>query len=504
MNAADDSQNLPAPADERDQLTLFARCGQLALPGSAAQLGLDGVAYALEIPAATNELEPRSGEPFPRSPHDVLPGPQEAPSTGLQLALQLDPDEWRRAPQLTLWRRLELASELMRNSEWDRDAKCNRTRFAAASDVTVKRSESGSWSTSGVIKCGVWQTCPSCGPAKCREVASKLSVCFDRHMVNPEADVWMLSLTIPHHGDESAELTVDRLYAASHELLRSREWRAFVKRWGVVGRVRVLDATHGGGNGSHPHFHIALFPTAAGLLTTHAWTLAAASGEAAGDLDQQIASRGHWTLLRACSPLVRERYLDEIKGSLVTAWERAVRAAGARIERVGHFRENSVRLSPSENAAAYFTKWGLADEVGASTSKGRNHLRLLDAVGAGIKGAAYLFKQWRRAVDGHALVTGLGDVCRRLGVTDEDAHDWLKKMRERREAEALREGKPLVKVPELQLVIRAHVYAAAMRLGWESVFAFCDETATGGGDVQTMLDAFLWSSLAVTRDSDSS
>ncbi len=520
---------------------MFAPAGQLALPGAAAQLALDGTAYALENSARSPEGASSSLGPHTEFSHGGDLPPTAGPLRG-QLQLALDADAWDRAPQLTLWQRLDVVRDLTRDGDFDRDAKCNRTRFAAQSDVGIARSSRGSWSTSGTIKCGQWQTCPSCGPRKCREVASKLSVCFERHMQrDPECDVWMLTLTVPHYADERAELAVDHLYDGDAAFVRSKAWREFCERWGVVGRVRVLDATHGGHNGSHPHFHAALFVEKAGLPTAHAfaldpptvcsacagngstkceharsWTVDDRGGELRDGvrvlptlLREELERWGVWKPLRACSQRVRERYLDEIKGALVDAWEQAVRAAGARIEKLTEFRRRAVELSPSEDAASYFTKWGLADEVGASTSKARNHLRLLDAVACGVKGAAYTWKQWRRAVHQHALVVGLGRVCTKLAVTDDDASAWLDEQRRRREAELERAGKPIEKVPELQLVVRAHLYEAAMRLGWDRVFAFADEQALAGHGatpdwLQRSLDDFLWQNLAVSSGCDSS
>jgi hypothetical protein len=414
--------------------------------------------------------------------------------------------------------------DLVRGGDYDRDAKCNRVRFKTASDVELHRSERGSWSTAGTIKCNQWQTCPSCGPKKCRDVASKLSVAFDRHMATDAGhDVWMLSLTIPHYPDVRTEIVVDQLYAAFDTFAHSKEWRRFAKRWGVVGRVRVLDATHGAANGSHPHFHIALFADQSWIQTDHAFLLAGQDVEtwtvdddgaplACGvrvmpsELQRDRERFGPLKPLRACSQDVRRKHLDEIKGPLVDAWVDAVRASGARIERLTEFVRKGVELTPSENAASYFTKWGLADEVGASASKTRNHLRLLDAVAAGVKGAAYQWKQWRRAVHQHPLVSGLSAIVRRLAVTDAMARDWLDEQRRRREAEMERDGTPIVKVPELRLTVRSYVYSAAMALGWPAVFAFVDDVASRSrGEspdwVQSELDGFLWRNMALARGS---
>lgn len=60
------------------------------------------------------------------------------------------------------------------------------------------------------------------------------------------------------------------------------------------------------------------------------------------------------------------------------------------------------------------------------------------------------------------------------------------------------------KVPELRLVVRSHLYPAAMALGWSKVFAFVDKAAEPGrGDepdwLQRALDDFLWKNLPLVR-----
>jgi hypothetical protein len=532
MQVADNEPTLPAASDEREdeQLSMFARAGQLALPGAPAQIGLDRVAYAPEQGAPIDDSATAESS-RPLGPHTEFSYAGDHPPTvaplGFPVQLALELDTWKEAAQLALWPRLNIVKDLTHMSEWDRDGKCNRTRFKKQSDVIVNRTDLGAWSTKGTIKCGQFQTCPSCGPQKCREVATKLSIAFNRHLsAELFHDVWMLSLTIPHYADETAELVVDRLYAAWETFTHSPEWKRFAQRWGVVGRVRVLDSTHGGAQGSHPHFHVAIFAENAGITPEVAWTLGdpkdthyvvddRGEKECNGvrvmhaeraNLVEDCERWGLYKPLRACSNTVRAKYLDSIKGSLVTAWERAVRASGARTAKLTDFRRKSVELTPSEHAASYFTKWGLADEVGASTSKSRNHLRLLDAVAAGMPGAAYLWKQWRRAVHQHALVTGLGAVVRRFAITDDDAAAWLAEQRRCREAELERQGTPLVKVPELKLVIRSHLYGAAMALGWAAVFAFVDSAALAGRDdspdwLQTALDDFLWRHLPLARGS---
>ncbi len=539
----EDQPTLAVPSDDREsaeQLSMFALRGQLALPGAGAQLGLDRVAYATP---ATQECDPLDSD---RSPERASPSlgsytefceerglPLTEGPLGGQLPLPLDLDRFDKAPQLSLFGRQQVVRALFpRGSEYERDAKCGWTRFATDTDVTLHRSNLGRFSTGNLIRCNQFQSCPACGQRKCREAASKLAVCIERHLrrSDVDADVWMLTLTIPHYVDTSTIDVVDQLYAASALFYRDRDVRRFLDRWGIEARVRVLDNVQGATNGAHPHFHVLLFPTAAGLPTTHAWLLGVdEKGKASStwvvdergaesregvrvlpvSLRDALDEHGPWTKLSSCSKVVREKFLDEIRGPLVDAWERALLAAGTRISDRETHRAIGVRLTPSEKAASYVVKWGLGDEVGAPTAKRRNHLRLLDAVAADVPGAAYNFKLWRRATAGRTLVTGLTDTCRRIGVTDEDALAYVEEMQRRREREAEREGKPIVKVPELRLIIRSHVYAAAQALGFDAVCAFVNEVAERGrGEapdwVQRELDAFLWRHMGLVRNSDTS
>jgi len=545
----DSNDRLPATPDDGDeptQISLFGPAGQLVLPGSRpAQLSLDGREYSPRPPSpdrASRSLgnphgvlhddQGRLGEP-PSEGDEDFEGRLRAslaPALGCQLQLPLDADAFDAAPQLSMWSRLDVAHDLLRDGDFDRDAKCHRTRFQADADIEGKRTECGDLVLGpGVIRCDKW-TCPACGPHRARDVAAHLAVAFGRHLASSlESDVAMLTLTIPHSAAERAATVVDRLFAACADLWRTKEWRRFEKRLGVIGRVRALDAVFGGSNGVHAHFHVALFiskaliGTSAGLsqlvggvdtslrdfADPKRWTVGDTSSvpgdraELVGQLvPSDLAGVAPWTPVKGCSLKVRKQWYREQQGSLVTAWERCVMRHG-RIENLTDFRRSAVLLSPSEKAADYFTKWHLAHEIGSPTSKDKNHLRVLDAVAAGVKGAAYTFKEWRRAVDGRAWVTGLADICKRLGVTDQDAEIYLADQRVKREREQVR-----VKYLPLSFVFRSHLFAVATRLGWERVLAevnaIDDRIARDGGDLQQELDAFLWRNLDLLRSRDTS
>lgn len=520
---------------------MFGRVGQLVLDvaGVPAQLGLDGLAYAPE-PAPDSDRSPdRASQALGTHTGVCIPdgNPTEPPWNPAQLALDLD--AWKEAPQLSLWGRLAVQRDVLRWGEWDRYAKCGWVRFKQGADTYANRRETGSWSASNVIRCG-YPGCPWCGTTLAQSRAAQLGACMERHLNSSEgdSDVWMLTPTIPHYATDSASVVVEQLYAAHAMLLRTREWREFVKQWGLLGNgVRCLDATTGGADGLHAHFHVALFATRAGLPTSEAWRLDLDEKAQASqwliprdgverfwaasiadniealplDLATQLRQFGVWRKLKHCTQRVRERYLKEACARLVVAWERCCDAVGVRILDRDQFRRTSLKLSPSENAASYFVGWMLAEEVTQSVVKHRNPLRLLDAIKAGIKGAAQAYKQFRRAVDGRQWVTGLTDLCRRLNVTDEDVQAHADERRRKREAELEREGKPVQRKRALNLAIPARVFPAVHSLGWEAVFAFIDATeARLTGEtyppvevLQRELDAFLWSHLGDRRSSRS-
>jgi hypothetical protein len=556
LAAASDDRESDREFSDEEQLSMFARAGQLALPGAVAQLGLDGVAYA----PATSDRSPErashslgthtgfcksadslanSAKPTPaeNAPGDIFQSPKQ---------LALDLDAWEEAPQLSMFGRLAVQRDVLAYSEWDRYSKCGWVRYKASADVPIARRESGTWSPGSVVRCG-YPGCPWCGTQLAQTRAAELGACIEAHRNNAEGDtdVWMLSPTIPHYATDCASVVVEQLYAAQAMLVRSRTWRTFSKKWGLLGNgVRCLDSVIGGGNGLHAHFHIALFPTRAGLPTTDAWrldlddkatkvdgwTIANGSTERfwassiasylADDdgppedvralpsvLSTQLRTFGVWRKLRHCSQRVREKYLAEVSAPLLDEWERCCLAVGVRIENREAFRRTALRLTPGEDAAAYFVGWMLADEVTRSTMKDRSPLRLLDAIKAGIKGAAFTYKQFRRAVDGRQWISGLGDLKKRLGVTDEMVKAYADERRRRREAELAKEGTPVSKKRELSLVVRAHLFQAVHRLGWDAVFSFIDEAETklAGDDaaLQSELDGFLWQNLAVASESQS-
>lgn len=522
---------------------------------------------------------------------------QLSPTRRAARQLELDVELVDNAPQLSMWRRLEIAHNLTYeahdpsdpSSKGGRQGKCMWVRrIGADEDIVGKRHESGAYTLHGMVRCGL-AVCPHCGGQKARTTTSSLAVAMTRHLAGDARtdetaigelvgssskwrDVAMLTLTPPHRLQDDLREHTTRLYAAVEHFQRSRTWSKFAERLGLVGKVRALDAVHGGPNGSHVHFHTALFLTNAtvpsefvsrfkarqpererladewaewdaaradwrrargktkrrqietlgrvGYVADGEFTLENASAMRAteAELDAGRAADREYTrslldtmaaivrdvgedLLPRFMPIeplrdqpqsLREAWLDELGRELVAAWEYSCRHVGIAIDYPGAFRARALKLSPAEHAWSYFTKWGLADEVGASTAKDRNHLRLLDAVGAGVDGAGDVYLEFARATKGKQWITGLADVCKRYGVTDEDAQAYRAELRRKRDLEREQRGEPVVVIKPLKVLIRPHVLDGALAIGWHNVWAFVDECEARGGDYQAELDVWLF------------
>lgn len=320
----------------------------------------------------------------------------------------------------TVWERLERARTALAGTEHDRQAKCHRTRIVApGAAVTVSRGASGRVWWGGVVRCG-HMTCPACGVARARDAAAQLGLAFERHLAtNAYADVWMLTLTVPHYeGDTMAALT-DALYRAAAAFFRCREWLAFRRRHHVRATVRVLDVTFKDHTyACHPHFHIALL----------------VDGAAAG-----------FSPLRGLTKEERVQWLEGYRDELTDAWLAATRRAGFTPRSEDTARAVGLKLTPAERAASYFTAWGLADEVAASAAKRHTHLALLDD---GSPMALHMYRVWRTAVDGRQWVTGLADALAVVGLADDDTRAaalaaYLERQQAARERQLRADGKPV-------------------------------------------------------------
>lgn len=425
----------------------FSPGGQLAMPWGAAQLSLDGRAYA-----------PSPDERSEESSLGLLHG--DSPSAPDRRALQ-----WQR--QLTMWSLLGPMSGYLPGIEGERCAKCAKVRCGRpGAGVQMKRSTSGHWGIAGCVICGNAHVCPLCAFRRARETVRQLSTCIAQHLqLSPYNDAWLLTLTLPHDRHDPYDLVVDRLKKAWAIFTKSAEWRRFARFWGLRSTVRVFDATIGS-NGLHAHWHAGLFPTAA------AW-----NQRALRDMDE-------WE---------RAAYLEIIREQIQPIWEKAVAATGA-LE--GHsletFREVGISLEPGELSASYLSKWGFAEELAHGPAKGgRTQWQLLDEFRAGNFVAGRQFVDYYKATKGVAVVTGLKVLRKQLDVTDERIEEHIADLRKKRDGELEKLGELQEPVRELVVEIAPWFHTRALSIGWAHLQAVADAADESGQDVQSAVDRLL-------------
>lgn len=534
---------------------MFGLSGQLALPGAAAQIGLDGVAYSPVLTGETSEFRtrtPEGGEPLLGIgtpgfdlPDDAPPWARNLDEYERRLRELMEPDVPRRQlviPEV-MWSENERQTELFpvlrvrRPLVSSREAKCNVTRFAPLSDVGLVHTPRGTFRMTGLIQCDKY-TCPVCGRRRARDVAAKLGACIERHLEqNLDGCMFMLTLAPPHKLEDGVRVTNAWLYDACAIFYRTKAWKAFSEEFAIHGRVRAYDAVHGGPNGTHAHFHIALFPERAlvplstvarlhvedlegeyrrakwqrskdkraranrttnderaeDIAFSTAWAETLMQAQATAEL---AASDGELMRLRDCSQGVQRLYLRERARELLPAWRESLRRAGCP-RTVG---SNALDLIPAAQAEAYFVKWGLAEELALSVEKDRSHLALLNLVARKLGEvsdiAADLYVEFNEAMRGRTWVTGLSDIAHRLEVNDDDADKYVERQREKRNAQLAREGEEqLPELPEVALVVRGYLWQAFLNVGHEVAFAEVKEMlarhAYDAEKVQRDLDAFL-------------
>lgn len=111
----------------------------------------------------------------------------------------------------------------------------------------------------GLLVCGrVWQ-CPVCAAKISEKRRKELELCFSQHKENG-GFISMLTVTFGHHKTDKLKDMLDNFSKALTRFMGCRGFTNIRDEIGLIGRVRVLEVTHGI-NGFHPHSHIALFHT---------------------------------------------------------------------------------------------------------------------------------------------------------------------------------------------------------------------------------------------------
>lgn len=111
----------------------------------------------------------------------------------------------------------------------------------------------------GLLVCGSVWTCPVCAAKISEKRRRELELGFSQHKENG-GYISMLTLTVSHHRTDKLKDTLANFSKANTRFTSGSVFQNIRKEIGLIGRVRVLEVTHGI-NGFHPHAHIALFHT---------------------------------------------------------------------------------------------------------------------------------------------------------------------------------------------------------------------------------------------------
>jgi hypothetical protein len=239
----------------------------------------------------------------------------------------------------------------------------------------------------GLVTCGSTWACPCCAAKIAGRRSEELSQVM-RTVLTAGGSASLITLTMRHHSGHRLKDCWDALSSAWRGVISGKQWLADQELGGLLGWVRVVEATHGR-NGWHLHVHVLV-----------CWKRSV-SLELAQDIGHRMWQR--WT-----------RVLER-KG--FTSWK--------------HRGGVDVRMATlrTDNLAHYFTK--LAREVTYSHAKesrgGRSPFKLLtDGLRTGDADALDLWGEWEQVSFGKRQLTwslGVHDLRKLAGVgeqTDEE------------------------------------------------------------------------------------
>lgn len=142
-------------------------------------------------------------------------------------------------------------------SDWvrpPRPARC-RWRVAAVVGVHAPAGDHGAH-FSGLERCGSIWSCPVCAAviraARAREIAAALESAHTKGH-----GIAFVTLTLRHTSTDPLAKNLDVLLEAWRKVTSWQAWKKLAKRLGHIGAIRSVEVTLGG-NGWHPHAHLAI------------------------------------------------------------------------------------------------------------------------------------------------------------------------------------------------------------------------------------------------------
>lgn len=235
---------------------------------------------------------------------------------------------------------------------------CGQVPAPTCSRVAVKISPDGVAYFSGLQRCGSVWSCPVCSP----KIRHRRSLEVEEAVENWWAEggqVVFVTATLRHQDGEELQDVWHALMGAWRRLQQGRSWDVFRCSSGMLGSVRVVEATHGR-NGWHPHVHALFFvrdPEVVVRELPGRWMAAlereGRTGEVgvaldvrtvkAGDseiggylaktraaleltrLDLKTKGRTPWALLAAGEVSLWREWVDASKGRRMIGWSRGIR-----------------------------------------------------------------------------------------------------------------------------------------------------------------------------------
>jgi hypothetical protein len=132
---------------------------------------------------------------------------------------------------------------------------CGRNRISSSSGVGLARKDLRAYFTN-VQSCGLVWICPVCS-SRLRLVRSlEVATILSEHL-SAGGSASMATFTVPHTQLQSLELVFTAVADAWRKMTMGRPWKDLRKRYGLVHFIRATEVTHGG-NGWHPHLHVAM------------------------------------------------------------------------------------------------------------------------------------------------------------------------------------------------------------------------------------------------------
>lgn len=178
------------------------------------------------------------------------------------------PDGYSSKPESKLAYRYKVQDGARLLAPRERVARCMRfphgrgegnTNEEGSSLVHVMHDAStGRASYAGLVTCGSVWMCPVCAAKISEKRRQELADAISRHEANG-GRVVMVTFTIKHHSGDDLESMVQSIKQARKRMLSGKRSASFNARYGVVGRVRAFEVTHGFRNGWHPHIHELVF-----------------------------------------------------------------------------------------------------------------------------------------------------------------------------------------------------------------------------------------------------